>query len=66
GDVYKRQVFTLLFAMLWLGERWQPHHWVALPLAGAGLYLIATHGEGNLTLFAFCFFYKSAPADDHQ
>ncbi len=27
-------VFTLLFAMIWLGERWQPHHWVALPLAG--------------------------------
>ena len=36
-------VFTLLFAMIWLGERWQPHHWVALPLAGLGLYLIATH-----------------------
>ena len=46
-------VFTLLFAMIWLGERWQPHHWVALPLAGAGLYLIATHGEGNLTLLGF-------------
>ncbi len=27
-------VFTLLFAMIWLGERWQSHHWVALPLAG--------------------------------
>lgn len=46
-------VFTLLFAMIWLGERWQPHHWVALPLAGAGLYLIATNGEGNLTLLGF-------------
>jgi len=46
-------VFTLLFAMIWLGERWQPHHWVALPLAGLGLYLIATHGEGNLTLLGF-------------
>lgn len=46
-------VFTLLFAMFWLGERWQPHHWVALPLAGGGLYLIATHGEGNLTLLGF-------------
>ncbi len=30
-------VFTLLFAMIWLGERWQPHHWVALPLAGPDL-----------------------------
>lgn len=46
-------VFTLLFAMIWLGERWQPHHWVALPLAWAGLYLIATNGEGNLTLLGF-------------
>lgn len=46
-------VFTLLFAMIWQGERWQPHHWVALPLAGFGLYLIATNGEGNLTLLGF-------------
>ncbi|MNZ89204.1 putative amino-acid metabolite efflux pump [compost metagenome] len=46
-------VFTLLFAMIWLGERWQTHHWVALPLAGGGLYLIAANGEGNLTLLGF-------------
>ena len=46
-------LFTLLFAMIWLGERWQTHHWVALPLAGGGLYLIAAFGEGNLTLLGF-------------
>lgn len=55
-------VFTLLFAMIWLGERWQPHHWVALPLAGAGLYLIATHGEGNLTLLGFVLTLCALPA----
>ncbi|ENY71935.1 EamA family transporter [Aeromonas diversa] len=46
-------IFTLLFAMVALGERWLPHHWVALPVAAGGLALIAGGGAGNLTLIGF-------------
>lgn len=46
-------LFTLLFAMFWLGERWRLHHAIALPIAALGLYLIAAHAQGDMTLLGF-------------
>ncbi|WP_421867695.1 EamA family transporter [Motiliproteus sp.] len=47
-------IFTLFFALLFLGERWQAQQVVALLVAGIGLVILALQsGSGNMTLIGF-------------
>ncbi|TWI52829.1 O-acetylserine/cysteine efflux transporter [Pseudomonas duriflava] len=45
--------FTLLMAVLFLGERFRLANMVGLLIAGGGLLLIGLHGEGRMTLAGF-------------
>lgn len=47
-------IFTLFFALIFLGERWQPHQVWALLIASAGLAVLATQGSsGTMTALGF-------------
>ncbi len=47
-------IFTLIFALMFLGERWQPQQLWALLIAGTGLGVLASQASpGSMTLAGF-------------
>ena len=49
-----QMLFTMFFALIFLGERWKAHQFLSLLIAAAGLTLLATqHGDTDMTLIGF-------------
>ncbi len=56
-------IFTLIFALIFLGERWQGQQVWALLIAGGGLALLATQSQsGGMTVLGFMLTISAAAA----